>query len=146
MTPDTLYRLAPPLLSLQFLAFCWTVNREIKVVDAEKQSVIPLPDVINILSFFASLGCLIVLPLGTEAYLRLSRMVLGGAYVLIAFYPFMVAAHYRLWRHTEKRAKGTDDAKSTYANREELMVSLFSLLIATAAAACLGMAHDPRCC
>ena len=139
MTPDTLYRMAPPLISLQFLAFCWTVNREIKVVDAEKQPVIPLPDVINILSLFATVGCLIVLPLATEAYLRLSHMVLGGAYVLIAFHPFMVAAHYRLWRHTEKRGKTRDGAKSIYANREEFMISLFSILIAAAAAACLRM-------
>lgn len=137
MTPDTLYRMAPALISLQFLAFCWTVNREIKVVDAEKRSVIPLPDVINILSLLATVGCLIVLPLVTEAYLPLSRMVLGGAYVLIAFYPFMVSAHYQLWRRTEKCGRATGGAESPYANREELMISIFSILIATAAAACL---------
>lgn len=136
MTSDTLYRMAPPLISLQFLAFCWTVNREIKVVDAEKQSVIPLPDVINILSLFATVGCLIVLPLATDAYLWLSRMVLGGAYVLLAFHPFMVAAHYRLWR---RAGEATDGAKSTYANRQELMISIFSILIAIAVAACLSM-------
>ena len=135
MTPDTLYRLAPPLISLQLLAFCWTVNREIKVADAERQSVIPLPDVINILSLFATVCCLIVLPLAIESYLWLSRMVLGGAYVLIAFHPFMVAAHYRLWRRKEKSEKDTNGARSPYANREELMISLFSILIATAAAA-----------
>jgi hypothetical protein len=139
MTPDTLYRLAPPLISLQFFAFCWTVNREIKVVDAERQSVIPLPDVINILSLFATVGCLMVLPLATASYLSLSRMVLGGAYVLIAFHPFMVAAHYRLWRRTEKCGKPTDGARCSYANREELMIALFSGLIATAVAAYLRM-------
>jgi transposase len=47
MTPDTLYRLAPPLISLQLLAFFWAVNREIGFVDAGRQSVIPLSDVIN---------------------------------------------------------------------------------------------------
>jgi hypothetical protein len=139
MTPDTLYRLAPPLISLQFLAFCWRVNREIEVADAERQPVIPLPDVINILSLFATVGCLIVLPLASEAYLWLSRMVLGGAYVLIAFHPFMVAAHYRLWRRKEKPGKYTNGARSPYANREELMISLFSILVATAVAACLRM-------
>jgi len=139
MTPDTLYRLAPPLISLQFLAFCWTVHREIEVADAERQSVIPLPDVINILSLFATVSCLIVFPLATEAYLWLSRMVLGGAYVLIAFHPFMVAAHYRLWRRKENSGKYTNSAGSPYANREELMISLFSILVATAVAACLRM-------
>jgi hypothetical protein len=139
MTPDTLYRLAPPLISLQLLAFCWTVNREIGVVDAERQSVIPLSDVINILSLFATVGCLIVLPLATESYLWLSQMVLGGSYVLIAFHPFMVAARYRLWRRKEKSKKDTNRARSPYANCEELMISLFSILVATAVAACLRM-------
>jgi hypothetical protein len=139
MTPDTLYRLAPPLISLQLLAFCWTVNREIKVADAERQSVIPLPDVINILSLFATVCCLIVLPLAIESYLWLSRMVLGGAYVLIAFHPFMIAAHYRLWRRKGKFEKDTNGARFPYADREELMISLFSILIANAAAAYIRM-------
>jgi hypothetical protein len=139
MTPDTLYKLAPPLIALQFLAFCWTVNREIEVSDAERQLVIPLPDVINILSLFATVGCLVVVPLATESYFWLSRMVLVGAYVLIAFHPFMVAAHYRLWRRTEKRGKATDGTESPYANREELIISIFSILIATAATVCLRM-------
>jgi hypothetical protein len=139
MTPDTLYRLAPLLISLQLLGFCWTVNREIGVVDAERQSVIPLSAMINILSLFATVGCLIVLPLATESYLWLSQMVLGSSYVLIAFHPFMVAAHYRLWRRKEKSGKYTNGARSPYANREELMISLFSILIATAAAAYIRM-------
>jgi hypothetical protein len=31
MAPDTLYRLAPPLIALQFAAFGWRVNREINL-------------------------------------------------------------------------------------------------------------------
>jgi hypothetical protein len=61
MTSETLYGLAPPLIALQFLAFGWRVNREINVADAGRQTVIPLPDVINIMSLFATVGCLIVL-------------------------------------------------------------------------------------
>ena len=134
MTPDTLYKLTPPLISLQFLALCWTVNREIKIAGAERQSVIPLPDVINILSLFATVGCLVVLPLATESYLWLSRMILGAAYVLIAFHPFTVAAQYQLWRRKERRENVTDGAGSPYANRQQCMISLFSVLIATAVA------------
>ncbi len=128
MTSDTLYRLSPPLIALQFLAFGWRVNREINTTDAERQIVIPLPDVINILSLFATVGCVIVLPLVTESYLWLSRIVLGSSYVLIAFHPFTIAAHHRLWKRKEKKA--TDGASSPYANREELITSLLSVLIA----------------
>ena len=32
MTPGTLYRMAPPLISFQFVAFCWAVNQEIKAM------------------------------------------------------------------------------------------------------------------
>jgi hypothetical protein len=98
MTPETLYRDASPLIVLQFLVFGWRVNREINSPATEKQSFVPLPDVINIISLFTTIGCVAVLPLVTESYYWLSRAVVGIGYVLIAFYPFTVAAHYRLWR------------------------------------------------
>ena len=139
MTPEALSRLAPPLIVLQFLAFGWRVNREIDVTDAERQTVIPLPDVINIMSLFATVGCVIVLPLATESHFWLSRMVLGGAYVLITFHPVTVAAHYRLWRREGNSRKVTDGASSPYANREELITSLLSVLIAAVVAAYVGM-------
>jgi hypothetical protein len=138
MTPETLYRLAPPLIALQFLAFGWRVNREINVPNTERQTVIPLPDVINIISLFTAVGCLVVLPMVTESYFWLSRIVLGGGYVLIAFYPFTIAAHYRLWRREVPTRKTTDRANSPYANREELLTSILSVLIAAVAATCMG--------
>jgi len=138
MTPETLYRLAPPLIVLQFLAFGWRVNREINTPSAERQTVLPLPDVINIMSLFTTVGCLAVLPMVTESYFWLSRIVLGGGYVLIAFYPFTVAAHYRLWRREIPNRKIADGANSPYANREELITSILSVLIAVVAATCMG--------
>ena len=138
MAPDTLYRLAPPLIALQFLAFGWRVNREINAADPDRQIVIPLPDVINIISLFATVGCLIVLPLATESYLWLSRMVLGCGYVLIAFHPFTTAAHYRLWSRRDTSKKVTDRAGSPYATRTELTTSLLSVSLALVVAAYLG--------
>jgi hypothetical protein len=41
MAPGTLYRLAPPLIALQFAAFGWRVNREINLATAGG---IPIPD------------------------------------------------------------------------------------------------------
>jgi hypothetical protein len=138
MTPETLYRLAPPLIGLQFFALGWRVNHEINVPNTERQTVIPLPDVINIMSLFTTVGCLVVLPMVTESYYWLSRIVLGSGYVLIAFYPFTVAAHYRLWTREVPSRKTRDGAKSPYANREELITSILSVLIAGVAATCMG--------
>jgi hypothetical protein len=138
MTPETLYRLAPPLLVLQFLAFGWSVSREIHAADADRQIVIPLPDVINIMSLFATVGCLIVLPITTESYFWLSRIVLGCAYVLIAFHPITIAAHYGLWKRKGKSKEVTDGARSPYVSREELITSLLSVLITVLVAAYIG--------
>jgi hypothetical protein len=138
MTPETLYRLAPPLIGLQFLALGWKVNREINAPNTDRQTVIPLPDVINIMSLFATVGCLVVLPMVTESYYWLSRIVLGSGYVLIAFYPFTIAAHYGLWTREVPSRKTRDGAKPTYANREELLTSILSVLIAGVAATCMG--------
>ena len=138
MTPETLYRLAPLVIALQFLAFGWSVHQEIRAEDAERQTVIPLPDVMNIISLFATVGCTVVLPLATESYFWLSRMVLGGAYVLIVFYPFTVAAHYQLWTRKSTSRKATEEASYRYANPEELAISIFSVLIAAVVAAYVG--------
>ncbi len=139
MTRETLYNLAPTLIALQFFAFGWRVNREIHATDDERQGVIPLPDVINIISLFATVGCVIVLPIATESYFWLSRMVVSGAYVLIAFHPLAIAAHFRLWRREDSGKQVRDGAKPHYANREELAVSLLSVLIAAVVAAHLGI-------
>ena len=130
MTQETFYRLAPPLIALQFLSIGWTVNREINVADADRQIVIPLPDVINIVSLFATVGCLVVIPIATESYFWLSRMVLGCAYVLLAFHPFTVAAHYRLWNRKGRAMKAANGACPPYINREELITSALAIVIA----------------
>ncbi|ADW68177.1 hypothetical protein [Granulicella tundricola] len=138
MTPDTLYRLAPPLIALQFAAFGWRVNREINLGDAARATWIPIPDVLNIMSLFATVLCLIVLPIATDSYLWLSRMVLGAGYILIAFHPFTMAAHYRLWSK-EGRSKYITDGKAyPYATREELISSSLSVVLAALAAAYIG--------
>ena len=138
MTPDTLLKLAPPLIALQFAAFAWRVNREINLGAAERQPYIPIPDCLNILSLFATVICLIVVPIATDSYLWLSRMVLVIGYVLIAFHPLTIAAHFRLWSRGVKGkyiAAGKDDP---YATGEELVLSSLSVVVAILAAVYIG--------
>lgn len=138
MTPDTLYSLAPPLIALQFAAFGWRVNREINLGDSGRATWIPIPDVLNIMSLLATVICLIVVPIATDSYFWLSRMVLGAGYVLIAFHPFTMAAHYRLWSRDGRNKYVTDGKDYPYATGEELVSSSLSILLAVLAAACIG--------
>jgi hypothetical protein len=138
MTPDTLYRLAPPLIALQSVAFGWRVNREINLGDADRGSWIPVPDVLNIMSLLATVICLIVVPITTDAYLWLSRIVLGAGYVLIAFHPFTMAAHYRLWSREGKSGHGTDGKDYPYATGEELISASLSIILAVLSAFYIG--------
>lgn len=138
MVPDTLYGFAPPLIALQFVAFGWRVNRELNLGFAERGTFVLIPDVLNILSLFAAVICLIVLPIATETCFWLSRMVLAGGYVLIAFHPFTMAAHYRLWGREGKSRYITDLKDYPYATGEELASSSLSVVIAVLAAAYIG--------
>ena len=139
MTPETLYSLAPPLIALQFAAFGWRVNRELNLGHAERRAFVLIPDALNIMSMFAAVTCLIVLPVATGVYLWLSRMVLAGGYVLIAFHPLTTAAHYRLWSRKGIRRHARDGNDYPYATTEELVSSSLSVVIAVLAAAYIGM-------
>ena len=139
MTLEAIYSLAAPLVLLQFLAVSWIVNREMHAPDDQKQSVISLPDVLNIVSLFATIAFAIILPVVTGLHLWISRMVLGGAYVLIGFHPLTVAAHYRLWRRNGKRSEIPErDYCLVYANREELALALAAGLLAVLVAVWIG--------
>lgn len=90
-------RFVPLLLALQFAAFGWRINREISVADEGRKTWLPLPDILNMLSMLAVVGIDIILPLATDTFSRVSGLVLAVAYVLIAFHPISMAAHYRLF-------------------------------------------------
>jgi hypothetical protein len=139
IAPDTLYRLAPPLIALQFVAFGWRVNREINLGDADRAIWIPIPDVLNIMSLLATVICLIVLPIATDSYFWLSRMILGTGYVLIAFHPCTIAAHYRLWSRKARSKYVTDGKAYSYATEVELLSASLSVVLAILAAAYIRM-------
>jgi hypothetical protein len=138
MTPDTLYRLAPPLIALQFAAFGWRVNREINLGDSGRATWILIPDLLNIMSLLATVVCLIVVPIATDSYFWLARVVLGAGYVLIAFHPFTMAAHYRLWSRDGRNKYVTAGKDYPYATGEELVSSSLSIILAVLAAIYIG--------
>jgi hypothetical protein len=138
MNPNTLYTLAPPLIALQFVAFGWRVNRELNLDYPDRGTFVLIPDILNIVSLFAAVICLVVLPIATDSYLWLSRMVLTGGYVLIAFHPFTTAAHYRLWSREAIHKHVSDNKDYPYATTEELVSSFISTTLAVLAAVYIG--------
>jgi hypothetical protein len=94
--------------------------------------------VLDIVSLFAAVICLIVLPVATGSYFWLSRMVLVGGYVLMAFYPFTIAAHYRLWSREGIRKHVKDGKDYPYATAEELVSASLSIVLAVLAAGYIG--------
>jgi hypothetical protein len=135
VTAVTLYQLAPPLVTLQFAAFGWRMNREINHGEGGRGHWIPIPDLLNIGSLFATVACLIVIPIATVNYLWLSRIVLGIGYVLIAFHPFTVSAHYCLWRKQDRSKYLADGKNHPYVTGEEFVLTAMSLLSAASAGA-----------
>jgi hypothetical protein len=138
MTSDNLPRLAPPLIALQFAALGWRVNREIGLGDADRGAWVPVPDVLNIMSLFATVICLIVVPMATDRYFWLSGMVLGAGYVLIAFHPLTVAAHYRLWSRKDESKHVADGKDYPYATGGEIISASLSVVLAFLAGAYIG--------
>jgi hypothetical protein len=139
ITPVTLYQLAPPLITLQFAAFGWRMNREIIHGEGNRANWIPIPDVLNIGSLFATVVCLIVVPIATVDYFWLSRIVLGIGYVLIAFHPFTVSAHYCLWRKQDRSKYVAEGKHHAYATGEELILAAASVVSAIIAGTYIGL-------
>ncbi|WP_058185847.1 hypothetical protein [Terracidiphilus gabretensis] len=139
MTPDTLYKFGPPLIALQIAALGWRINREMSLGYAERAIFLLVPDVLNVMSLFASVICLIVLPVVTETYFWLSRMILTSGYMLIAFYPLATAAHYRLWSRRRTRIHPEDGCAYPYVTGEELVAVCLSVISAVSSAAYVEM-------
>jgi hypothetical protein len=90
------------------------------------------------MSLLATVFCLIAVPIATDSYFWLSRMVLGAGYVLIAFHPFTMAAHYRLWSREARNKYVTDEKDYPYATGEELLSAALSIVLAVLFAFYIG--------
>jgi hypothetical protein len=136
--PYTLYGFVPTLITLQFAAFGWRMNREINHGEGSHAKWMPIPDVLNIVSLAATVIFLIVLPIATGQLTMPSRIVLGIGYVLIAYHPFTVSAHYCLWRKQDRDRYLSEGKSHAYASSEELVLSALSIVSAISAGAFIG--------
>ena len=89
--------LVPVLITLQFVAFGWRINREIVVGDEKRRTWLPVSDCVNILSLLSVVSLCMVWPLATGEFNRGAKTALAIGYTLLALHPINMAAHYRLF-------------------------------------------------
>ncbi len=120
-----LFKLAVPLLAMQFVAFGWRINREIAVGDQGRRTWFPLSDILNILSMWAVTVFCLVRPIlqGREP----NRLILAGAFVLITFHPVALAAHYRLFTEKGRHVYVERNEDFPYATGPEIAIVLLAV-------------------
>ncbi len=131
---DSNFGLVAVLVALQFAAFGWRINREIDVSDEDRKSWLPLPDLANMVAFLGTAAACVLLPLKTGSFGPFPLSVLAAGYVLIAFHPITMAAHYGLFRKGGRplvRTKEGDEKGGDYpyATTEEIVIFVCSLVV-----------------
>jgi hypothetical protein len=132
------------LLTLQFAAFGWRINREITVGDHGRRTWFPVNDIVNVLSMVAVVIFCLVLPIAPVAlggapsveYLpKSARVVFAAAAVLLLFHPLAMVAHYGLLNSGGRDAfRKTPDDDYPYCPGQERIVTAASLVAAFSAA------------
>ena len=128
MDSETTVRLIAPLLALQFASFGWRINREITVGDQRRRTWLPLPDYINVISMLMVVTFAIIAPLIHHKMEAAEGIVIGVAYVFLAFHPITMAAHYRLW---SKAGRSIYPGDYPWITGQELASAAVSICFAT---------------
>lgn len=98
---------------------------------------LPLPDILNLLSLIAATWFCVIGP--TDGYVqpRAARLVFSVAFVLLAFHPINVAAHYRLFSKRGRSIYPERDRDYPYATGQELLTVVVTITLAAAVALAL---------
>jgi ABC-type Na+ efflux pump permease subunit len=87
----------PVVLALQFAVFGWRINREISLDDEDRRTWLLVSDYFILLSMLAVLAFCIIMPIATGGFSNAAKVCLAVAFVLVIFYPIILAGHYRLF-------------------------------------------------
>ena len=128
-----LQSLVPVILTLLFATFGWRITREISLGDQGRKTWLLFGDYINFISMISVLVFCIVMPLKTDVFNRASRVTMAVAFVLIVFYPIMLAGHYRLFS-----SKGRSEYEAQW--KEYPWVSDQEAFVITIALTCAAIA------
>lgn len=130
MTVDFVARLISVLVTLQFVAFGWRINREIAMGDEGHRTWFPIPDFINTFSLISAVWFSIIVPLKTGQFGMLAKLALVIGYVFIAFHPISMAAHYRLWSKSGRSIYKTQGKDFPYLTGQEAFCVCISVVVA----------------
>jgi len=123
--------LVPTLLALQFAVFGWRIAREISVEEKGRRTWLFLSDYLNFCAMLAVVAVCIVIPIREGVFSRLSEAVLGGAYVLVAFTPVMIAGHYRLFSRFGRTIYAGQGRDVPWLTDQEIFVLIVALCATT---------------
>ena len=84
----------PVILSLLFITFGWRINREISLGDEGRRTWLLFGDYLNFMNMLGVLYFCVILPLKIDTFTTASRVTMAVSFVLIVFYPIMLAGHY----------------------------------------------------
>ncbi len=119
--------LVPTLLALQFAIFGWRIAREISVGDEGRRTWLFLSDYLNFGSMLAVVVVCIVMPISSGAFSRLSKAVLAGSYVFVAFTPLVIAGHYRLFSKLGRSIYSQQNRPVPWLTGQEAVISVVAL-------------------
>jgi hypothetical protein len=100
-----IWQAAAVLLGFQLAAFTWRLQREL-TMESEGETVwVPLADWLNLVAFVVVAGGVFLLPVLGDSNRTLPRNAFGLGVVILAFYPFALLGHYKLFRPREPFVK-----------------------------------------
>jgi hypothetical protein len=103
-----LQSLVPVVLVLQFAVYGWRINREISLDDQGRRTWLLIADYLNFICMLAVLALCIIVPIVRDIFTKAAKISLAVAFVLVIFYPIILAGHYRLF---------SKDGRSIYAKQ-----------------------------
>ena len=123
----------PVILSLLFATFGWRIAREISLSDQRRKTWLLFGDYLNFISMLSVLIFCIIVPLKTDTFSTLSRVTMAVSFVLIVFYPIMLAGHYCLFS-AEGREKYPRKGKDVpwLADQEKIVIVIALICAAVA--------------
>ena len=132
------YSIVSLILALQFAAFGWRINREIKVGDEGRKTWFPIADWINVLSMIATAFWGFIIPLATHRFGHWSNIVVAVAGILIVLHPISMACHYRLPSKEGRAIYIRSRGDYPYATGREIVWLVITIVAATGVAWFVG--------
>lgn len=113
-----------PLVALQFAVLVWRVEREIRLSENHARTWLPVFDLANLISYIVTIF--------THTFFRnedITMIAIRIGFVLLAFYPLNMMAHYGIARKDGRQRKRRDNDYRYLPDHEVFSVVLTVMCI-----------------